>query len=192
MLLAIASTQGIEFLERCIQKMLYALLALCLAGCNHVPISTMLKMAAFDGQDFVALNPKDIRIKVLTVGPVEVKSNSATMRGLIEAPTGLVAYSFDLQAYHSNVINVLKGIFTDAARGTQVFYKLTAGDIEQFYRIQSELGSSPHAKFTYNIGYGFDIDDKFEGEFDDISLSLFLMLKPEDGFMKVLDDVGFE
>ena len=179
-------------MERCIQKMLYALLALCLAGCNHVPISTMLKMAAFDGQDFVALNPQDIRIKVLTVGAAEVRSTSATMHGTIEAPAGLVSYSFDLQAYHSSVATVRRDIFSGSAPATEVFYKFTEADIEQFYRIQSELGSSSRAKFTYSIGYGFDIGDQFKGEFDDISLSLFLMLKPEDGFMKVLDDVGFE
>lgn len=45
---------------------------LLLQGCSNIPVSTMMKMSGFDEEDFIKLNPEDIRVKVRSNTQVNV------------------------------------------------------------------------------------------------------------------------
>lgn len=186
-----APRKSIEMMKISIVVAMF-LFAVAMTGCNHIPMSTMLKMASFDGADFVALDPSEIKVKVLVEGTRYIESNGAVLKGVISYPDKDMPYNFNLEVHGHKEVEIEGGLFSKSQDGTEVVYILGLSNLEQFRSLQKFTKSNRRPKFKYDVSSTFSVDKNFNGNFKDIRLTISLMLKESEGYLKVLDGVNFK
>ena len=65
------------------------LLCLWLGGCVSIPLSTIVRMSTFDEQDFVALNPDVVRVRITLPQVFKLDAGQSSLGVKITSPAGV-------------------------------------------------------------------------------------------------------
>ena len=156
-----------------------------LCSCANVPLGTMLKFSLFSKNDFVALQPQDLRAKIQLDEPVRADIQSAELTLELTTAKGIREFNFPLLLLRQEKIESEAGFFTKSAGKTEYTLKLADEAIESFIETQHIVRHEQTGSLRFSVRTGFD---SLPSEIKEIGLSVFLKLSDEKGFVTLFDD----
>ncbi|MBY6187737.1 hypothetical protein KUV89_14035 [Marinobacter hydrocarbonoclasticus] len=170
-------------------KGMVGLCLLVLTGCMSVPISTMVRMAGFDRDDFLALEPQALRLKLTLDQDVPVQLAATRLELGAELDSGqqqLFAGSVQQEDYREYQI---EGSWFSREPQPRYQYLLAldeAGEaaIRDFQRVlrEEEVASA-------SLNVRLDLDDNFDKT---VLVTVEVKLSEREGFFTLLDEATFE
>jgi|SRR5690554_338466 len=167
------------------KRFLIVFLSVWLVGCTSIPFSTMLKFNSMDKEDLINLQPELVRAKTQVDEPIEFDTDKTEMAVEIETPDGLVPYSFPLKLLAEKKLPKKEGFFSDIPAKNEYLFALSEEAIENFKRFQSSLDTEEQIAVSFSIKSGFKTPPQ---AVDKITLSVFLKLTEEQGFITMFDN----
>ena len=58
------------------------------SACSHMPLSTMVSMSSFDEEDFIAINPSEIKVKIRTDKYLDLSDRHIKLQFKLVSPSG--------------------------------------------------------------------------------------------------------
>ncbi|MBY6018605.1 hypothetical protein [Ferrimonas balearica] len=162
---------------------------LLLTGCMSVPVATMVKMAGFDREDFLALEPEALRLKLTLDQNVPVQLAATRLELGAELDNGqqqLFAGSVRQEEYRQFEVD---GGWFSREPEPRYQYLLAldeAGEaaIRDFQRVLTE---DEVASASLNVR--LDLDDEFD---QPVQVTVEVKLSEQEGFFTLLDEATFE
>ena len=128
-----------------------ALLGLALAGCASVPLSTMVRMSTFDPQDFVALDPEVLRVRVTLPRDFALDAGSSWLGVELNSPAGVHSGEFKLAQEASQPSLVSAGLFAGETPATAYTLKLADASRAEFRRLQAFVAQGKPEDVTIRV-----------------------------------------
>ncbi|WP_223668440.1 hypothetical protein [Kangiella shandongensis] len=163
-------------------------LCLLIVGCSHIPLSTMLSMSTFDEEDFVELDAKDIRAKIITNTPRKFVKDSTQLQFKLLTPNHKIDKTLSLDIISDDAISEKSWLGNKIVKHTTVF-KLSGPAIKEFRALQQSPAlhtRSGDNKFHFTISWRFE-----GGPPEHFTIQADLMLVPEDGYFTLIDNYQF-
>ncbi|MCL1074525.1 hypothetical protein [Shewanella dokdonensis] len=160
-------------------KYLFVVLLL-LSGCSAVPLSTLTHFATFDEQDFAALDPGQIRARLVVDDFVKLKD--ITLKAQINASEGVQQLEFPLKLISKEILPVRKSwIFTTQVRA-RYQYELSPQAQQNFVKLQQALLKGQ--KYNCDVNVVFDKHTPPQP----FKYTVKLMLDPDNGYITMIDN----
>ena len=113
------------------------LTTLLLCSCSSVPLGTMLELRSFSKDDFVTIQPEDLRAKIQLDEPVRADVASVALALELTTEKGIREFKFPLRLLREEKIAPVAGFFSTSAGKTEYTLKLSDEAIENFMATQS-------------------------------------------------------
>lgn len=165
------------------------LIALLLSSCANVPLGTMLEFRSFGKEDFVTIQPQDLRAKIQVDEPVLADIESAELALELTTDKGLREFKFPLLLLREEKIAPEAGFFSKSAGKTEYTLKLSDEAVKNFIATQQIIQDEQSGSLSFSVTTGFE---KFPSEITEIVLSVFLKLSEEQGFVTLFDNAKLE
>ena len=167
------------------------LLCILLTSCTSIPLKTMLKLRGFSPDDFIALDPNDVMLKVMLPEPLEVDSEKTKID---------VAFLFDDQSVKSytfplELINTEKETKGWRRKTTWQYFTLqiTPEGKRAFVKLQREINQNMEMKSTGRLSASASFKKlPIEKMPDKAKMSLFLQLNKQDSFFTLIDEAEID
>lgn len=164
-------------------------LLLVLMGCMSVPITTMVRMAGFDRDDFLALEPEALRLRLTLDQNVPVNLAATRLELGADMEDGqqqLFAGSVQQHAFRE--FEVSGGWFSPEAEPRyQYLLSLDEAGIDAIRRFQEALIREQVQSASVSVQ--IDLDDDFD---EAVQVTAEVQLSQEEGFFTLLDEALFE
>lgn len=170
-------------------KVVCFLTVFMLGGCASIPLSTMLEFSSFQKSDFVALEPADIKAKIIIDQPVEIDIEKVDLGLELETDQGNRIYKFPLSLIERRSIPAKKGWLSVDEAKTEYTFNLNAESVKNFQDVQQLLTNSGGGKFTFPVNSGFE---KLPLDLESVNLSILLKLKDTEDFVPIFEDASIE
>lgn len=161
---------------------------LLLQGCSNIPVSTMMKMSGFDEENFIKLNPEDIRVKVRS----NTKVNVLAANQLNYSYKGSEAYIDDCLSLVliKEDIRTIEHWFRDDSYEHIGWYQLDAEGVEKFKVMQAHpILQNKDREGTFELTIRTVYSDNSPTRFE---LSVDLLLAPEEGYFTMFEDLEID
>lgn len=165
------------------------LISVLLSSCASVPLGTMLEFRSFGKDDFIAIQPKDLRAKIHVDEPVRLDVESAELALELTTEKGMREFKFPLLLLREEKIAPVTGFFLKSAGKTEYTLKLSDEAVKNFIATQQIIQNEKSGKFNFAVTTGFE---KLPREITEIGLSVFLKLSEEKRFVALFDDAKLE
>src|SRR5690554_1032085 len=165
------------------------LISVLLSSCASVPLGTMLEFRSFGKDDFVNIEPQDLRAKIQVDEPVRADVDSAEMVLTLTTEKGMREFKFPLLLLSEEKIAPVAGFFSKSAGKTEYTLKLSDEAIQGFMATQQIIRDEQSGSFNFSVKTGFET---LSSETTEIRLSVFLKLSEEKGFVTLFDDAKLE
>ena len=165
------------------------LISVLLSSCASIPLGTMLEFRSFGKDDFVNIEPQDLRAKIQVDEPVRADVESAEMALTLTTEKGMREFKFPLLLLREEKIAPVEGFFSNSAAKTEYTLKLSDEAVENFIATQKIIQQEQHGSFNFSVRTGFE---QFPSEITETRLSVFLKLSEEKGFVTLFDDAKLE
>lgn len=164
------------------------LFLLFLPACSNIPLSTVMKMSGFDEEDFIKLNPEDIRVKVRS----NTKVNVLAANQLSYSYKGSEAYIDDclsLELFKEEVRTV-EHWFRDDSFEHIGWYQLDSEGIDKFRAMQQHpILQNKDREGTFELTIQTVYSDESPTKFE---LSVDLLLDPKEGYFTMFEDLEID
>lgn len=175
-------------------KKLAAVLALtALVGCQSVPMLTQLRMLTFGRDDFVQLNPDDIKAIFEIYDGVEFSKSEQTIAITTynEATDETHEHEFSFTPKLSEYIAFQERFGFDQ-RETHIYYfSLTEEAKQSFRELQQQAASAEFSARGFAVSTSFDFNSYFEKYHDfprEISYKVALQFDADDGYLTIIEE----
>lgn len=160
-----------------------------LQACSSVPVSSMIKMASFDEQDFNEIDPHYIRVKLRTDKPVDVDNDSITLKFAFKSAETNFEEPLTLRVIDKSQKTIERWIGSNAQEYTATF-ALDQASVVTFNKIKqlpvmSQRRSEADVDFSATVDFGDNIPEQF-------IMSVDLLLDPLQGFITLIDEYEFD
>lgn len=170
-------------------KILGFLIVFLVSGCASIPLGTMLKFSSFQKSDFVALEPADIKAKIIIEQPVEIDIDKVDLGLELETEQGNRIYKFPLSLIERRPIPAKEGWFSVDGAKTEYTFNLNAESVNNFQEVQQLLTNSSGGTFAFSVNSGFE---NLRPDLESVNLSIFLKLKSTEDFVPIFEDATIE
>ncbi|CAB9494192.1 hypothetical protein [Alteromonas macleodii] len=170
-------------------KIVCFLMVFILGGCASIPLSTMLEFSSFQKSDFVALEPADIKAKVIIDQPVEIDIEKVDLGLELETDLGNRIYKFPLSLIERRSIPAKEGWLSVDEAKIEYTFNLNAESVKSFQEVQQLLTNSSGGKFAFSVNSGFE---KLPPDLESVNLSILLKLKNTEDFVPIFEDATIE
>lgn len=177
------------------RKLLLGTLCILLTSCASIPLGTMLEFSSFDETRLLAIEPKDVRVKVILDKPIQLKADDTILSLGLDLPDGIRLYKFRLRLLDVQNIPPEEGIFFSTTAKTQSTLMLSTEAIEQFKAVQQLLKDDLVTKgsdVTFAINAGFDLNEgpnvAQSAAPSEVTISILLQLAADTDFVVLIDD----
>lgn len=164
-------------------------LAIFLTSCASVPLGTMLEFRSFGKDDFITIQPQDIRAKIRIDEPVRADVQSAELAIELTTEKGMREFKFPLLLLREEKIEPVAGVFSKSAGKTEYSLKLSDEAVENFLLAQQLIQDEQPKSLNFSVKTGFE---KFPSEITEVRLSVFLKLAEEKGFVTLFENAKLE
>lgn len=151
----------------------------------------MMKLAAFDQQDFVQLQPRDVRVMVVTQGSDKFKAERAELKGKVIRENDVREFHFDLAPY-DYISDPKLTLYLDHGPGEEAYFRLDDEQLAEFTLLQQAVAVGERPSFEFSVNAFFDIENGFFDESDDAYFSIYVQLSKQEGFFKFLKPMQFD
>ena len=166
-------------------KLFCFLVVFILSGCASIPLSTMLKFSSFEKSDFVALEPADIKAKIILDQPVEIDIEKVQLGLEVGTEQGSRSYKFPLSLLERRAIPAKEGWFDSDEAKTEYTFNLSSESVKNFKEVQQLLTNKSGGKFGFSVSSGFE---NLPNDVQSVNLSILLKLQNHDDFVPIFDD----
>lgn len=160
-----------------------------LTSCASVPLGTMLDFRSFDEDDFVSIQPQDLRVRIHVDEPVQADVESTELTLALTTEKGKREFRFPLHLLSEEKIEPVAGLFSRSAGKTDYTLKLSDEGIQDFMAVQQIILDEQSGSFNFSVRTGFE---SLPSEITEIRLSVFLKLSEEKGFVTLFDDARLD
>lgn len=165
------------------------LVSVLLSSCASVPLGTMLEFRSFGKDDFVKIQPQDLRAKIQIDAPVLADVESTELALELTTDKGMRAFTFSLLLLREEKIAPVAGFFSTSAGKTEYTLKLSDEAIKNFIATQHIIQGEKSGKLNFSVKTGFE---ELPTDITEIGLSVFLQLSAETGFVTLFDNAKLE
>lgn len=165
------------------------ILLLTIVGCSHIPLSTMLSMSSFDAEDFIAINPQELRVRVITNTPAKFIEKRTTLLLTFTSPDAKFDKVLHLEKISDNLSTESHWVGKDTVKHTTDF-KLDEAGVETFKDIQSSpyiVKRPDNSSFKFKIKWRLDSEDPLK-----YTIRTDLLFQPEDGYFTLLEGLEID
>ena len=159
-------------------------IASILAGCSSVPLGTMWRMRNFSIQDVAAIDPNELRARIISPDFVPKEEGSRLDIGFLDNDSNDV-YAFPLEIIDRK--EETKGMFRKRVIRTTTF-KLTPEAVDAFVRFRKLIRTDErkHRKAQINVSSAFEpIEMKEKPKV--LEISILLKLKAEEDYLTLIN-----
>ncbi|MCW8878158.1 MAG: hypothetical protein OQK51_14010 [Kangiellaceae bacterium] len=166
------------------KKILTLLLVFFLASCSSVPLSSMVKLANFDQDDLIRIDPSQVRSKITLTAPAELETKTVKLVLKFEySASNPQEYLFSLEPLWSKKISRDKWFEADELLH-QYEFKIEQQSIKAFKKYQREfLKYGKPKKYHWTVYYYLK---NRPIESNDIKLDLELKFSEKDEYFYLL------
>lgn len=129
--------------------LLFLTLALC--SCVSVPLATIVKLSTFDEQDFVALNPDVVRVRITLPQGFDLDAPRSWLGVNITSPAGVHDGEFKLEQESTQATHVSTGMFSADAPATAYTLRLAAPSKKEFKDLQAFVAKAHLDQITIRV-----------------------------------------
>ena len=170
-------------------KFVVAIIVIFMSGCACVPLGTMLEFRSFTKDDFINIQPQDLRAKIHIDEPVRADIGKAELALELNTEKGLRIFNFPLELIDELKIEPVSGIFSRSAGKTEYKLKLSDKAIENFKATQQIIRNEQSGRLSFSVKTGFE---QLPSDITEIRLSIFLKLSEDKGFVTLFDNAKLE
>ena len=155
-----------------------------LAGCGSVPLGTMWRMKDFSIQDVAAIDPNELRARIISPDFVPKQEGSRLDIGFLDNDSNDI-YAFPLEIIDRK--EETRGMFRKRVVRTTTF-KLTPEAVDAFVRFRELIlaDERKHRKVQLNVSSAFEpIEMKEEPKV--LEISILLKLKAEEDYLTLIN-----
>ena len=117
-------------------------LFLTLNSCASMPLSTIVRMSTFDGQDFVKLKAEELRVKVMLPEGFALNGDESWLGIDIKSSTGVYQGKFELKQEFEETIQLNGGLFDEPEQVTAFTLGLSESSTVEFNELQQFISSA--------------------------------------------------
>lgn len=161
------------------------LISALLSSCASVPLGTMLEFRSFGKEDFIKIQPQDLRAKIQVDEPVLADVESAELALELTTEKGMREFKFPLLLLSEEKVAPVKGFFSNSAGKTEYSLKLSDEAVKNFIATQQIIQNEKSGKLSFSVKTGFQ---ELPSEITEIGLSVFLKLSEDKGFVTLFDN----
>ena len=165
------------------------LVSVLLGSCASVPLGTMLEFRSFGKDDFITIQPQDLRAKIHVDEPIQADVESAELALELTTEKGMREFKFPLLLLRQEQIAPVEGFFSNSAGKTEYTFKLSDEAVKNFIATQQIIQDEQSGSLNFSVTTGFVT---FPSEITEIGLSVFLKLSEEKSFVTLFDDAKLE
>ena len=160
-------------------------IASILAGCGSVPLSTMWRMKDFSIQDVAAIDPNELRARIISPDLVPEQEGGHLDIGFLDNDSNDI-YAFPLEIIDRK--EETRGMFRKRVVWTTTF-KLTPEAVDAFMRFKEVIRADErkHRKVLLNISPGFEPIEIKSEEPKVLEISILLKLKAEEDYLTLIN-----
>jgi len=156
-----------------------------LAGCGSVPLSTMWRMKDFSIQDVAAIDPNELRARIISPDIVPKEEGSRLDIGFLDNDSNDV-YAFPLEIIDRK--EETKGMFRKQVIRTTTF-KLTPEAVDAFVRFKKLIRADEriHRKVHINVSSAWEPIEQ-----NVVEISILLKLKAEEDYITLINKLRMD
>lgn len=166
-------------------KLLSFFIVFLMSGCASIPLSTMMKFSSFQMSDFVALQPEDIKAKIIIDEPVKIDIEKVDLSLELETEQYNKMYKFPLSLIETKDIPAKTGWFGDDEAKTEYTFNLSSESVQNFQEVQQLLSTHSTGTFGLSVNSGFE---SLPSDLESVNLSILLKLASDDDFTPIFED----
>jgi len=162
---------------------LTGLIGLLLLGCGSIPLSTMLRMSGFDEQDFAAIDPEQLRVRIALPDGFKLDTAASEIRLELNSTAGVNRSAYRLEAVSSQPVSLTGGWFRSQP-GHADTLRLAPSSVVPFRELQALVGNGKTE--TVDI----EVRPRIARKPDDaasVSVWIELQLSEADGYFRLLE-----
>jgi hypothetical protein len=167
---------------------LYNVLLFCiiasLASCTSIPFSTLVRFSTFSEQDFAAVNPDDVRVKISVPAGFEVSVSKSLLKLSIKSVEEAFAREFDMDQLERSESTRSVGAFSSKKEVITYVLRLSQRSKSDFKELQKFVQS--REKYAVNIDVYSPL---LEAPCDsaDVTFWVDILLSPRQGYVTLFD-----
>lgn len=165
------------------------LFTVLVGSCASVPLGTVLEFHSFGKEDFITLQPQDVRAKIHIDEPVRADIERIELALELTTEKGMREFTFPLLLLREEKIAPTAGFFSRSAAKTEYTLKLSDIAVKNFIATQHIIQDQQAGSLNFSVKTGFE---PFPSEITEIGLSVFLKLSEEKGFVTLFDNAKIE
>ena len=165
-------------------RLLLLTLTIIIGSCSSVPLSTIARMSSFDSQDFVSLNPDDLRVIVVLPREFTLDTKTSWLGVDISSSAGMHQGVFELCEESVRSEETSKGFFSEPEEITSYLLSLTPASKEKFNSLQVFVSKAAAEEVTIRVVP--KLASRPENA-TSVSVSIDLQLSQEQGFFTLVD-----
>ncbi|MEE2002351.1 hypothetical protein QWY20_12885 [Alkalimonas sp. MEB108] len=170
-------------------KFVVALIVTILSGCASVPLGTMLEFRSFTKDDFINLQPQNLRARVHIDEPARADIEKAELALELNTEKGLRIFNFPLELIDELKIEPVSGLFSRSPGKTEYTLKLSEEAIDNFRATQQIIRNEQSGRLSFSVKTGFE---QLPSDITEIRLSIFLKLSEDKGFVTLINNAKLE
>jgi hypothetical protein len=155
-----------------------------LAGCMSVPLSTIVRMSTFDEQDFLALDPDVVRVRIKLPQGFDLNPATSSLQVKLTSEAGDHFGEFKLQQVTSGRVQLANGIFAGDASGTEYTLKLAQQSKKEFRDLQGFVKKGRPGEVVLGVAPRLS---SFPPTAETVNVWIDLLLSQGQGFFTLLD-----
>lgn len=123
-----------------LKTIIYCFSVILLSSCSSVPLSSLVKLASFDNDQLVSINPNEIKVRLSIAEPGEAETKNVKLALKFNYKDGVnKEYLYQLVLINSSSINEIAGWFSKEPKKHQYVFRLPKISQVEFMRLQKEL-----------------------------------------------------
>jgi hypothetical protein len=155
----------------------------CLAGCVSVPLSTMVRMSTFDEQDFAALDPDVVRVRITLPRAFVLDTRKSWLGVNLASSAGVHEGKFELSQVAVQPAVVPGGLFAPDEPGTEYTLRLAEHSRAPFKELQGFVKRGRPEQVTIRV---VPILSSFPEDAASVDVWIDLLLSADAGFFTLL------
>ncbi|MEP5766228.1 MAG: hypothetical protein ABJ308_16640 [Halieaceae bacterium] len=160
------------------------ILLLTISSCSSVPLSTMARMSTFDAEDFVALNPDELQVKVILPEGFELDTETSWLGIDMSSSAGQHQGVFDLREKSVESGEISTGFFSEPVQSTSYLLSLTESSRVKFTDLQQFVGKATADAVSIRVVPKLASRPK---DATSVNISVDLRLSESQGFFTLVD-----
>mgnify|MGYP001597758427 CR=1 FL=1 len=160
------------------------ILTLIISSCSSVPLSTVARMSTFDAQDFAALNPDELLVRVILPEGFELNTEKSWLGIDMISSVGQHQGVFELREESVQSREISKGFFSEPVQGISYLLSLTPSSRAKFSDLQHFVSKATAEDISIRVVPKLASRPK---DATSVNISVDLLLSQSQGFFTLVD-----